>query len=444
MIELRIAATELQFLRNSLLESPHEQCAVLFASQANSSSGRELMLVRYIEIPTVEDYLKSGINHAQLRPNFVARVAKHARLNNLSLVFVHTHPGEFAPEFSRIDDSGEIELADFLVRRGQTSRHAALVLSRGGMSARVLGKSEPLRVVSVGHRRIVEFDSENCKTSDYSVFDRQVRAFGMDGQRILQSLHVAVVGLGGTGSIAAQQLVHLGIRKFTLIDPDKLELSNLNRVVSASESDIGRFKSEIAARYIHQFSSKAEVRYTNGDIVYASVARNLVDADVIFCCTDSHGSRSVVQQVAYQYLIPCIDIGSTITVSAGEVTNIFGRIQLIGPDQPCLWCSDLLNSEEVRRDMLTEFERQADPYIQGANVPAPSVISLNATVVSVAVTLLLGLVTSIPIQSRHIIYNATKSNMRSVRVNAKKDCFICSRNGAFGLGDAQDLFARKD
>ena len=444
MIDLRIASSDLQALRDSLLEHTNERCAVLFATRGHCSTGRELMLVRDTVLPTDDDYTQCGFDHAQLRPDFVARVAKRARLHELSLVFVHTHPGEVAPQFSSVDDRGEDDLAAFLIRRGQTYRHAALVMSRGGISARVLGGHEPLRVVSVGDQRIVEFDPEDDKIGDFAIYDRQLRAFGEDGQRILQTLCVAVVGLGGTGSIAVQQLAHLGVRSFILIDPDKLEPTNLNRVVGAAPDDVGGAKCEIAARYVHQFSSGAEVREVRGDIVHASVARHLVDADVIFSCTDSHGSRSVIQQVAYQYLIPCIDIGSTITTTAGKVTGIFGRIQLVGPDQPCLWCSDLLSSEEVRRDMMNKFERKADPYIQGANVPAPSVISINGTVVSLAVTMLLGVVTSIPVRSRHLIYNAGISNLRSVRGNAKDDCFICSRSGSFGLGDAQELFARKD
>ena len=443
-MDLRISSTDLQLLRDSLLGYQHERCAVSFATRARSSTGREFLLVRETVFPTDEDYLRSGLDHAQLRPDFVARVAKRARSKDLSLVFIHTHPGESAPRFSHVDDHGEEELAAFFARRGQSVPHGALVMSRGGISARVLGRHEPLRVVSVGDQRVVEFDSEKNELRDFAIYDRQLRAFGNDGQRVLQSLHVAVVGLGGTGSIAAQQLVHLGVGSFTLVDPDKLELSNLNRVVGAFEGDIGRFKTDIAARYIRQFSSDAEVRHFNEDIVYASVARKLLDADVIFCCTDSHGSRSVIQQVAYQYFIPCIDIGSTITAAGGEITGIFGRIQQVGPDQPCLWCSGLLNSEEVRRDMLTEFERKADPYIRGGNVPAPSVISLNATVVSIAVTMFLGLVTSIPVHSRHVIYNATTSSMRSVRAYTSDDCFICSQSGAFGLGDTQDLLARKD
>jgi hypothetical protein len=98
----------------------------------------------------------------------------------------------------------------------------------------------------------------------------------------------------------------------------------------------------------------------------------------------------------------------------------------------------------VRRDMMNDFERQADPYIQGANEPAPSVVSLNGTVVSLAVTMLLGFATSVPAEARHLIYNARTSTLRAVRAVQKDGCFICSRNGVYARGDAQPLFARND
>ena len=444
MIELRIASSELQVLRESLLCDEHERCAVLLAGLGHSSDGRVLMLVRESLFPKHDDYIGYGINHAELQPEFVARVAKRARLNKLSLVFVHTHPGNSVPQFSQTDDRGEEELAAFLTRRGQTYPHAALVLSRGGMCARILGQRKPLRVVSVGNKRIVETCPDTRTVETSAMFNRQVRAFGADGQRILNDLRVAIVGVGGTGSIAVQQLVHLGIRSFILIDPDNLELTNLNRVAGAFRADVEKSKADVAARYVRQFTPDIDVQVVNGDIVHESIARRLIDADIIFCCTDSHGSRSVIQQVAYQYLIPCIDIGSTITTSADVVTGIFGRVQLLGPDHPCLWCSELLSPEEVRRDMMNEFERKADPYIQGARIPAPSVVSLNGTVVSLAITMLLGHVTSMPIESRHLIYNALDPSLRSVRTSIKNDCFICSRSGVFGYGDAKMLFARKD
>jgi molybdopterin/thiamine biosynthesis adenylyltransferase len=261
---------------------------------------------------------------------------------------------------------------------------------------------------------------------------------------MLQALRVGIVGLGGTGSIAAQQLAHLGVRDFVLVDPDHLELTNLNRVVGAGEADVGLPKSDVARRHIRAIAPTARVRSVVGDVVHSAVARELLDVDIILCCTDSHGSRSVIQQVAYQYLIPCIDIGSTITTEGGLITGIFGRVQLLGPDHACLWCTGLLDSEEVRRDMMSDFERKADPYIQGTHEPAPSVIALNGTVVSLAVTMLLGIVTPVPIGPRHLIYNASASTLRPVRAVARADCFICSRLGVLARGDLQPLFARQD
>ena len=111
---------------------------------------------------------------------------------------------------------------------------------------------------------------------------------------------------------------------------------------------------------------------------------------------------------------------------------------------PCLWCSHLLDPTQVRRDMANEAERRLDPYIVGGTEPAPSVISLNGTVVSLAVSLVLALVAGVPIPARHVIYNAMNSTLRSVRGKSVSNCFICSRGGALAWGDRRRLFARED
>ena len=318
-------------------------------------------------------------------------------------------------------------LADFLRGRGQRRNHAALVLSSGGLRARKLGTNDELRVLALGAKRIVEFEPW-AEAPDYSKkFDRQVRAFGAAGQRRLGTLRVAIVGLGGTGSIISQQLVHLGIRRFVLVDPDLLEDTNLNRVVGATPDDVGSAKVSVASRYIKGFDATADVETVHGDVVHDAVAQKLAQVDLILCCTDSHGSRSVVQQVAYQHLIPCIDLGSTIIQRDGQVTGIYGRVQLLSPTLPCLWCSELLDPSEVRRDMMNEAERRLDPYIIGSREPAPSVISLNGTVVSLAISMILGVVAEAPLDSTHLIYSAMTPSLRSVRGTPKPDCFICSR-----------------
>jgi molybdopterin/thiamine biosynthesis adenylyltransferase len=250
--------------------------------------------------------------------------------------------------------------------------------------------------------------------------------------------------MGGTGSIAAEQLAYLGVRKFILVDPDRIDLTNLNRVVGAYASDTGRFKTDVAADLITRIGSDPVVNRVVGDVTRTRFARELRGADFIFSCTDSHGSRAVIQQIAYQYLIPCIDVGSVIAAREGHITGIHGRVQALAPGLPCFTCCELLDSEEVRRDMMNDEERQRDVYIQGSPEPAPAVISINGTVTSIAMTMFLAMTVGVPSEGRHILYNARTPSLRTVAFTRNPNCYVCSSQGVLARGDAQTLFTRDD
>lgn len=443
MMEIVIAEADYTTIKSELCAEDAEKCAILFAAQTARRDGTLRLLVREIQWPISADYSRRGRLEAELTPDFVARITKRARREKSAVVFVHSHPGTAPPHFSVIDDEGEELLSAFLVHRHPGLIHAALVISQGGARARRLGRNEEIRIISVGSRRELIFDPSADAPSLSKHFDRQVRAFGIEGQHALERLRIAIVGLGGTGSIVAQQLVHLGVRDFMLIDPDVVEPTNLNRIPNAFSADIGKPKTEIAARYIRQVAKDSNIQCIEADVVETKIARALTEADLLFGCTDSHGSRAVIQQVAYQYLIPYIDMGVTLIARKGAMTHVYGRVQLLAPGLACLTCSALLDPEQVRRDMLTSFERQADPYIQGDREPAPAVMSLNGTVSSLAVTMLLAVVAGVPTQARHVLYNAITSVMRTVRSTPQADCYVCSRKGAFARGDSWPLFARE-
>jgi molybdopterin/thiamine biosynthesis adenylyltransferase len=443
MIELVLAADDSAAILTELIGDDTEKCAILYAKQTVRPDGVVRLLAREIEVPLSADYARRGFLEAELNPEFVARVAKRARREGYALVFVHSHPGLEAPTFSPVDSEGEAHLAAFFARRHPSLIHSALVISAGGVCARRLGADEAIRVISVGATREVLFDPLHSMPSVSDTFDRQIRAFGSAGQQALQGLRIAIVGLGGTGSLVTQQLVHLGIRDFVLVDPDVVEPTNLNRVANATPDDVSHPKVEVAARYVRAVAKDANVACVQGDVIQARTARQLLNADLIFGCTDSHGSRAVLQQVSYQYMIPCIDMGVTIAVAEGRITHIYGRVQLLAPSLACFTCDGLLDANEVRRDMMTKFERQADPYIQGEREPAPAVMSLNGTVASLAITMMLSVVTNIPARSRHILYNAMASTLRAVRAQPRADCYICSRSGSFARGDSWPLFARE-
>ncbi|MGY4485578.1 hypothetical protein ACVWWR_004769 [Bradyrhizobium sp. LM3.2] len=215
------------------------------------------------------------------------------------MVIMHTHPFESGhPRFSQVDDEGEVALADYLRRRAPAGDHLTLVPGPGGCRARRIGTTEEVPTWEVGER-LVLLSQGGAAEPDQARYDRQVRAFGADGQRAISLLKVGVIGLGGTGSVLIQQLARLGVRDYVLIDPDAVESTNLNRLAGVGAADVGAAKIAVAEREIRACSPKARVHGVRADVVDQSSADELTGVDFIFLCTDSHASRAIVCQLAY-------------------------------------------------------------------------------------------------------------------------------------------------
>lgn len=439
MSRLALTSELLEEIRKELLATSVESCAVLFGRAVMKNGRLARLVVREQRLATPQDYLTRSSISACLKPEFVAEVAQRARRNGESLVFVHSHPFSLN-EFSATDDSGEQLLVDFLNQRTPGIIHAALLLTPEVSIARVLGCKTRLEVVGVGEQLIRgrALDGE----IDQPTYDRQIRVFGASGQMQLKNIKVGIIGLGGTGSVVTEQLAHLGIESFLLIDPDVVESTNLNRLVGATASDVGKPKTEVAASLARRIHPKVQIETLQSSILLAEVAKSLVDTDFIFCCTDSQGSRAVINQFAYQYLVPVIDMGVAIGTDGQLVTHIAGRTQMLAPGLGCLVCADLLNPEAVRVDLLTEFERAEDPYIVGAHEPAPAVISINSTMASLAVTMFLSAVAHIPAKARLLNYNGITGSTRSAQASQHPTCIACSYRGALARADEWPLPAR--
>ena len=76
------------------------------------------------------------------------------------------------------------------------------------------------------------------------IFSRQITLpeVGEKGQEELEDTGILIVGMGGLGCPVAHYLVSSGIGYLTLMDPDKVELSNLSRQPLYSEADVGNLK----------------------------------------------------------------------------------------------------------------------------------------------------------------------------------------------------------
>jgi len=434
---LLFASGELSRVREMLLaDAPLEAACFLLARAVATPRGGWRLLVHDVVELGPEDYAERSDVAIDLPPATVARVIGSARASGSSLILVHSHPmGGAIP--SQRDLAGEAQLLPVFRRRVPDVPHGRLIVAPDGMSAALFapdGTEATLELWAVGED-LTRHDHD-CSENDPEIaetFDRQIRAFGAEGQSRLAHLTVAIVGLGGTGSIVAQQLAHLGVGAFILMDPDHLEPTNLNRVVGTRASDLRRPKVEIARDMILTVNPDARVEAKTRDVADAASARELLDADFVLCCTDSQGSRFVLSQTAYQYLLPTIDIGVVIHAGPAGISHVSGRVQMLGPGLPCLLCTGVLDAEAVRRDLLTPEARAADPYIVGAPTPQPAVISINGTASSLAVTMMLSATTGIPVAARHQRLRLETGVVTRVDAHPEPGCPMCS--AAFACGD---------
>jgi molybdopterin/thiamine biosynthesis adenylyltransferase len=426
-------------LAKMLLSERTESCAILRANPAGIGCRTPRLLVREFHFAPENAYIRRTPVSAELRPDYLAPIVKAARLAGQGLVFVHTHPdATLAPAFSQVDDVGEEALRRFAEYRIPDIPHLALLVSPNGSRCRRLGRGEPVPVVEVSSIMRTVSSTQATVEDAHERFDRQVRAFGRAGQAAISRLHVAIVGLGGTGSVIAQQLALLGVRRITLVDPDLVDETSLNRLVGASARDISLPKVTVAERALLK-TFDMEVTPIQADVTEDRVARRLLDADVIFCCTDGHASRAILNQLAYQYFIPVIDMGVVIAGRGGVVTHISGRAQMLSPGLPCLLCARLLDPGAIRREMMSPEQRHADPYFSGTAEPQPAVISLNSTVASLAVTMFLGAVTGIPMSARAQLYDGIRGTTKPFAVTRDPTCIVCSPAGALARGDSWSL-----
>jgi molybdopterin/thiamine biosynthesis adenylyltransferase len=165
---------------------------------------------------------------------------------------------------------------------------------------------------------------------------------GGAGQVALSAAHVALVGCGGIGSPALQYLAAAGVGRLTLIDDDRIELSNLQRQTIFGEADLGRPKAEAAADWVRRFDGAIEVRAVAGRLGGDNAAQLLEGATLVLDGCDNFATRLAVSDA-------CVALGVPLTSAAlgrfqGQVANFAGHLD----GQSCYRCfvGDAFDAED--------------------------------------------------------------------------------------------------
>jgi molybdopterin/thiamine biosynthesis adenylyltransferase len=175
---------------------------------------------------------------------------------------------------------------------------------------------------------------------DVARYQRQISytGFGKKGQQKLKRSHVVVAGLGGLGCASSLYLTCAGVGHITLIDGDRVELSNLNRQILHYEEDIGEEKTLSAARKLRKLNSSIELTPAVKRITGRNARQIVRGANLVLDGLDNLRTRLVLNRACIAEGIPLIH---------GGVHGLFGEVTTILPGKtPCLAC---IFSETPRR-----------------------------------------------------------------------------------------------
>src|SRR5574340_176096 len=242
---------------------------------------------------------------------------------------------------------------------------------------------------------------------------------GDDSEEIISARTAGIVGVGGGGSHVAQQLSHLGFKRFVLYDPDIIDLSNLNRTVGATEKDVElqSKKVDISRRLIHSLHPDASIRAFYK--CWQMEPEPLRECDIVFGCVDKFQERQDLEISMRRYLIPYIDIGLTVVHNEPRPPVMSGHVFLSMPGKPCMWCLGVLSEgklgDEARR--------------YGDTGPRPQVVWANGVLASAAVGIAVDLATGWTQASPDVAYflyegnNGTlKPHVRLSEIDLKRQC----------------------
>jgi molybdopterin-synthase adenylyltransferase len=181
-----------------------------------------------------------------------------------------------------------------------------------------------------------------------------------------------------------------------------------------------------------------------GDIRRDEVALELRSCDLIIGCIDRDWPRLILCEIAYQYLIPFIDLGTEIAAKENEIQSLDSRVSYVSPDRPCLLCSGIVSNERIRLEGMAEAERDrviAMGYSEDIRLVAPAVMDLNMRAASYAMLLVRHLLQPFldsPLPS-HIKESLTNYSTRRVNQKIRSDCPICGMDLRSGIGDGLRL-----
>ncbi|WP_341927104.1 ThiF family adenylyltransferase [Nocardioides psychrotolerans] len=376
-------------------------------------------------------------------------------------VFVHTHPRGL-PEFSTYDDQVDVELA-ITARAFGAPYYAAIVVAGSPDTPQVaarlydLGETfdaqapqfvvvDAVRVAGAGlHLYLPPGDAEewgdSANEEQLSVFDRQIRMLGPDGNRTLKHVRAAVIGGGGTGSAVSVQVARLGLGELVIVDDDVVTDPTPTRGHGITTGDVGRLKVDALGDHLDEIGLGTPVVRIDKPLNHPDALAAIAHADVVFSCVDGHGARLILNRWAYAHIAPVVDVAVLVAPTeredGGREVQIEQRVTWVAPGTACLLCRGRIDPGLAAAENLDPETRKAlagEGYVRAAETPQPAVVTLTTSVAALGATEFLLRLTGLgKTEATELLLRSHLSELRRNARPARPGCF-CATAAFIGRG----------
>jgi molybdopterin/thiamine biosynthesis adenylyltransferase len=427
-----------------------ERAAYLLCGISQTEHETRLIVREVLPVPD-EALLEQSTTQLSIPAESFLPILKRADREHACFVLVHSHPPD-VPGHSGQDDTEERKLFRAAYNRIEDSHlvHASIVASNPNQfRGRVWldgGRIEPIEMIRVLGGRFRFFPRNGFdRNIDTSFHDREIRAFGSDILPLLKGLTVGVVGAGGTGSPVIEQLIRLGVGQLIVADGQVLDRSNVSRVYGSQVDLVGRPKPTLMYRLAKNIGLGTSVEMVDKPITFASALKRFRDCDVIFGCTDDFWGRSLLTRFAIDYCIPVIDLGVKIDSIDGVIRAVPGRVTILMPGNPCLYCRGQITAQDVSEQIMNDLDpeeaarQRREGYLPELPGAEPAVVPFTTATAAFAVMEFLNRLTGFQGNDYSISEFVVRYDDMAIRkpgAKADADCF-CSNATLIGKGDQQ-------
>ena len=252
-----------------------------------------------------------------------------------------------------------------------------------------------------------EFELSDAELHLYS---RQILldTWDIEAQERLKYSNVCIIGCGGIGCTLAELLARAGVGKMTLLDPDIIEMSNLQRQTAFLPQDVGFYKAEVLAKRLQQVNPHIQVDYYTVGIDADNAAAMIQHQDLVLDGCDQFATRYLVNANCLAYGVPLI---------SASAIGLQGQLFMVEGDSACYAC--LFPPE----DQVDLGLRCAD---SGVLATTPNVM---ASLQAHHALIYLGLAKT-PLKQKLLLWDGQSMQQRILKFEKDPNCPVCQSRTA--------------